>query len=176
MKNRKFAVVAFLLVAAMLLGVGYATLTDNLVINGTATVTQTTAENEFNQDIYFSNATTTSTGVTAVVEQSDNDKGTITIADGALKNGGESVTATYTILNNGELDAVVAVPTIENNNPTYFKVETNWGDADQTLTANGDTIDVTVTITLLQTPVTEQSATFSVSFVATSDDTTIPTP
>ena len=56
MKNRKSIVVAFLLVAVMLLGVGYAALTDILDITGSADINQSAAEEAFNEDVYFTGA------------------------------------------------------------------------------------------------------------------------
>jgi hypothetical protein len=62
MKNRKTVVMAFLLVAVMLLSVGYAALTDVLDITGSADVNQSAAEEAFNEDIYFSAAVANQTG------------------------------------------------------------------------------------------------------------------
>ena len=56
MKNRKTVVVAFLLCAVLLLGVGYAALSDTLDITGSADVNQSAAEEAFNEDVYFSAA------------------------------------------------------------------------------------------------------------------------
>ena len=53
MKNRKFIVVAFMLTACMIVGVGYAALTDTLNIGGDAEVSQAGAENTFDGDVYF---------------------------------------------------------------------------------------------------------------------------
>jgi hypothetical protein len=47
MKNRKIVVVAFLLVATMLLGVGYAALTDELTITGSLKTDTTAAMSAF---------------------------------------------------------------------------------------------------------------------------------
>ena len=60
MKNRKTIVVAFLLVAAMLLGVGYAALTDTLTIIGNAHIDVDTANKTFDEKVYFSDAEATS--------------------------------------------------------------------------------------------------------------------
>ena len=71
MKNRKFVVVAFLLVAVMLLGVGYAALTDTLIIIGNAHIDLDTANKTFDEKVYFSAAeatSTTGTGAAADVE------------------------------------------------------------------------------------------------------------
>ncbi len=52
MKNRKSIIVAFLLCACLIVGVGYAAFSGNLIINGTATYTHDGAE--LDEDIYFS--------------------------------------------------------------------------------------------------------------------------
>jgi hypothetical protein len=56
MKNRKVVVIAFLVIAAMMLGIGYAALTDTLDITGSADVNVSDLEKEFEEDIYFSAA------------------------------------------------------------------------------------------------------------------------
>ena len=56
MRNRKAIITAFLLLACMLIGVGYAAVTNVLDIQGSADVSQQQAEDEFNEDIYFTGA------------------------------------------------------------------------------------------------------------------------
>ena len=60
MKNRKIVVVAFLVAAVMLLGVGYAALTDTLTIIGNAHIDVDTANKTFDEKVYFSAAEATS--------------------------------------------------------------------------------------------------------------------
>ena len=105
MKNRKTVVVAFLLCAVMLLGVGYAALTDTLDITGSADVNQSAAEEAFNEDIYFSAAVANETGNTASVNADNNDKASFTAA--TLKGQGDKVTFTFTIKNDGDVAAEV---------------------------------------------------------------------
>ena len=54
MKNRRTVVVAFLLVAVMLLGIGYASLTDTLTIIGNAHIDLDTTNKTFDEKVYFS--------------------------------------------------------------------------------------------------------------------------
>ena len=179
MKNRNTVIVAFLLVATMLLGIGYAELNDVLEINGTAAVSATAAEKVFDEDVYFSavsdvTRTSTNTNIsagaaTAEIDGSDSDKGTISIPDGVLMATGDKITVTYTIHNAGDLAASVAKPVISNDNELYFTVTTNWGDEAKNL-ASGANITVEVTIALVKTPVETQSAEFGISFNATSTD------
>ena len=51
MKNRKVIVTAFLLVAVMLLGVGYAAVSDTLNFNGDATISNDQVQKEFDLDV-----------------------------------------------------------------------------------------------------------------------------
>lgn len=171
MKNRKTVVVAFLLVAAMLLGVGYATLSDQLFVNGTAGVDADDSQEAFEGDVYFSKVIS-GEGCEAIIDETadtSKDTGKITVAAGALKEVGDEVIATYTIKSESDLDVLVSLPTkadgtIENSNETYFSVTPSW-DGDKTLPAGG-TIDVTITVKLIKTAVADQSVTFKLTFNA----------
>lgn len=174
MKNRKTVVVAFLLVAAMLLSVGYAALTDTLFINGTMSVGTADTEDVFDNDIQFSAVTPKSgTNYTASIGGTGddlNDIGTITINDGSFTTVGSKVVVTYTITNTGDLDATIAVPTLTAEDGTsefddeYFTVVTNW-DSAMALGA-GESITVEVTITLEKTPAAAVTGNFKLTFDA----------
>ena len=56
MKNRKRIVIAFLVVAALLLGVGYANLTDFFTATATVEANKTNANAAFDEDLYLSDA------------------------------------------------------------------------------------------------------------------------
>ena len=149
MKNRKFVVVAFLLVAVLLLGVGYAALSDVLDITGSADVNQSAAEEAFNEDILFTAAVANQEGNTASINADNKDKASFTA--NTLKGRGDKATFTYTITNNGDLDADITPSISSNTNEAYFKVYSDWNGAMKTLAA-GQTITYTVTIELLETP------------------------
>lgn len=155
MKNRKTVIVAFLLVAAMLLGVGYAALTDTLTINGTLAANAEDFKDEFEEDIYFSavdNITysnSATSGVTATVDaDAKPDDVSFELAAGTLKNKDEYITLTYTIKSESDLPATITLDPITNSD--HFTVTTDWNGA-KTLAAGG-TITVTVTVTLTKTP------------------------
>lgn len=164
MKNRKIVVVAFLLIAVLLLGVGYAALTDTLTIDGSAGVDYDDTKEVFDGDIYFSKVIS-GDGCSAVID-SDPDEGTITVNDGALKEVGDEVIATYTIKSESDLDVSIPKPTVTVTNSEYFEVTYSWA-VDQTLPAGG-TIDVTITIRLIKTADADQDTTFKVVFNAQS--------
>ena len=142
-----------MLVAVMLLGVGYAAVTTHLNIQGGATVTVEGATEAFSADVKF----------TAVDTGSDSSKfATASIGDGktadfsvtGLKGAGDSASLTYTITNSGDLNATVQVDAgnTTNSNDTYFTVVTEWVDGDQALEKEGGTAKIKVTISLDSTP------------------------
>ena len=165
MKNRKRVIGAFLLVAILLLGVGYANLTDTLIIDGTAGVDLNDSKEEFEKDVYFSKVIS-GTGCSAVIN-TDPDEGTITVNDGALKAVGDEVIATYTIKSDSDLDVTVAKPTITNDNTEYFQVTSSW-TGDTTIQPNG-TADVTVTVKLIKTAASDENVSFGLSFNVTGE-------
>ena len=78
MKNRRNIVIAFMLCAVMLLGVGYAAVSDALDILGTAEINAGNVQSAFDTNVYFSSAhaNTYTTGATpdkAWVSSEDND-------------------------------------------------------------------------------------------------------
>ena len=168
MKNRKSVIVAFLLVAVMLLGVGYAALTDVLDITGTADVNQSAAEESFNEDIYFSAAAANETGNTASVNADNNDKASFTA--NTLKGKGDKATFTFTITNNGDVNADITPKlnaSLGNTQPDYFTVTSDWDGATKTLDAGAE-ITYTITVELIKTPTETISGSFLVELTAVS--------
>lgn len=172
MKNRRNIIVAFLLCACLIVGVGYATLSDTLDVTGSADVNQSAAEEAFNEDIYFSAAVANQTGNTASVNADNNDKASFTAA--TLKGKGDKVTFTFTITNAGDVAATVTPKlnaTLGNTNPEYFSIVSDWGGEARNLDAHSE-ITYTVTIELLKTPTETISGSFLVELTAVSAETT----
>ena len=171
MKNRRNMIVAFLVCACLIVGVGYAALTDTLNINGTATISADAATEEFDEDVYFQSAVNNDgTATVELVEGTGDsedkaDGATITIENtiGVL---GDTSVSTFTVMN--EANSAVTITVAANNTNPNFRVT-----ADQT-TYNipaGESIEVVVTVTLLvtvdaDTPISGES--FSIGFTATS--------
>ena len=167
MKNRKSVIVAFLLVAVMLLGVGYAALTDVLDITGTADVNQSAAEESFNEDIIFSAAVANETGNTASVNADNNDKASFTAK--TLKGAGDKATFTFVITNDGDVDAVVTPKISSNTNAAFFKITSDWmvdGVSTPKTLAAGTQLSYTVTVELLQTPTETIGGSFVIELTA----------
>lgn len=163
MKNRKRVVVSFLLVAVMLMSVGYAALTDVLDITGSADVNKSAAENAYNAKIYFTGAVANQTGNTASVNADNNDKASFTA--NTLQGAGDTATFTFTITNDGDLDATVTPSISSNTNETYFSISSDWNGQPKTLEA-GKTLTYTVTVTLKETPTDTISGSFIIELTA----------
>lgn len=169
MKNRKLVIVAFLLVAVMLLGVGYAALSDTLDITGSADVNQSAAEEAFNEDVFFSAAVANEAGNTASINADNNDKASFTA--NTLKGKGDKVTFTFTIKNDGDVDATVTPKlnaTLGNTNPEYFAISSDWDGAAKTLAAHSE-VTYTITVELIKTPTETISGSFLVELTAVAE-------
>lgn len=175
MKNRKTVIVAFLLVAAMLLGVGYAALTDDLYVNGTLKLDADKLADTYDKEVYFTNANNSTTGTAGVVDTISigedangdaNDK--VTFVVNSLKTVNEVATFTFKIQNDNDF-VVTATPSTSFTND-YFTVA---GPATVDVPANGS-VDVTVTVTLKAIPTdgSAQSVTYDLTYAVAPKTTT----
>lgn len=178
MKNRKFVVVAFLLVAVLLLGVGYAALTDTLTIIGNAHIDLDQANITFDEKVYFSAAAATSTTGTGTVDDvASYTADDATFTANKLATVGQQSVFTFTIKNDSNVDAVISVnPTKlsgaanpSNSNTEKFTVEYTYPQG-TTIAKNGGTITVVVTVTVKEPVTAATSATFGIELTATSVD------
>ena len=170
MFKRRNGVLAFLMAAVLLLGVGYAALTDTLTVAGSAAA-QISGENgasaAFDEDVYFSTATPAVESVSATID-STKDKITITVPAGVLKLKDETTVINATIKNDSKDHA--AKVTLQNTSTDNFSVDCAWaGEANGTIVA-GESADLTITIKLNTAPTADISAEeFTVSFDVTTD-------
>ena len=157
-KKRTFLVVA-LLVAALSLAVGYAAITKNLSVTGSASAT--TKDDNFKVRFTGTPTTTDGSKVTATITNELAAK----INVSGLTTTGDTVTATYTIENySAELGANLALGSITNTNSEYFEVTASL---DNSAIAKGETTTLTVTVKLLKTPVENQTTDITVPVTAT---------
>lgn len=154
MKNRKRIIVSFMIIACMLMAIGFAALTDTLNITGDAEVDYGTANSGFDADIYFSaaEADNTEKGDSANVT-TDPDIARFSVRSLAAK--GETATFTFTVKNDNEFKAYVKVNNEKsiNNNTEYFKV--TMSNPTFEIEAGGE-YTFTVTVELLKTPQLDQ--------------------
>lgn len=166
MKNRKTIVVAFLLSAVMLMSVGYAALTDVLDITGSADVNQAAAEDSFNEDIKFTSALANETGNTASVNADNEDKASFTA--NTLKGANDTATFTFTIANDGDLNAMVTPKISSNTNEDFFEITSDWAGTTKELKA-GESLTYTVTLKLTDTPTATISGSFIIELTAVAE-------
>ena len=159
MKNKKTFVGIALLMVVLVLGIAYATITDTLTIDGTATVAADTG----NFKVAFTGNTSVTGNGLATASATVGAK-TATLNVTGLKVAGETVTATYEVDNtsNGLKAALEVAHT--NNNETYFDVQTSVTPANIDVDGRAT---VEVVVTLLKTPIVEQTADIDVTLTAT---------
>ncbi len=179
MKNRKIVVVAFMLIAVLLMSVGFAELTDVLTIGGTAKADTSVSKTEFEDDVYFSATSIVidDTGNKAASQiQEGRDDATITADHFTTK--GQVVKVKFTIANDSiDFDANLSLTAnitgnvdLENNaeHDPVFTVTWSWKEDDvtggATTIAANSTKDVWVTIKLNETPIEEHSVSFNITY------------
>ena len=139
-----------MIIACMLMAVGFAALTDTLNINGDAEVDYHGANTAFDEDVYFSAAAAVNTdgGDTANVT-TDVDIARFSVRSLNAKD--EIATFSFTVKNDNEFKAYVKVNNDKslNNNEEYFSV--SMSESQFEIEAGGE-YTFTVTVELLKTP------------------------
>jgi hypothetical protein len=120
MKNRRIVIVAFMLVAVLCLGVGYAAVSDTLTATGKISVNETALTETFDADVYFVESVKNPVGVgldgvdlTAEANvkleiTDDDDTFTVTIADTVFSDENQKVTV-YVMVKNASATTPVNV-------------------------------------------------------------------
>ena len=154
MKNRKKMITTALIVLALALGVGYATVSSvSLNINGTAK-----AGSKELQVFYDGVNSGTSAKVTAISSPVNTRAATFTVENMTLK---ETVTMTFEVKNyETDVNANLAAPSVTNTNENYFQVTAS---CDKTTLNAGNTATITVNVKLIKTPVSEEAGSTTVT-------------
>ena len=175
MRNRKSIIVTFMLVACMLLAVGFAAMNDTLDITGQAEVNYANAQSAFDEEVYFS-AVSTGTGYSSEIITNTNptlDKDVARFSVTGLSGEGDSVTMVFTITNDNSFAVSCVVdPNTTVTNSEYFDCVTNVGNNAFTIDAES-TYDVEVTVSLKKTPQLSEGQTVSSNFAIQYDVTDI---
>lgn len=150
-KSTKTIVGVVLLLAIVLVAVGYAAMTAvTLNINGTA---QAEAK-QSNFSVKFTGTPTTGGDGTTTASITDDEHAVMNVTGLSAK--GQTATATYTIQNtSADLSAALSAEAT-NSNEGYFKVTKEI--AEPSTLVKGGTTTITVTVELLKTPVDEEAA------------------
>lgn len=154
MKQRRTVIVSFLLIAAMVLGIGYAALAvDTLEITGLIAVNKEAVLEQLEADVYFTNAAIADGGnpanLTASCSIATTDKPDVAyLTLNGFTSEGQSVKYVYTMKNaSTEKDVKVTLATTNGSGEGYFAITTNWDANTKTIAANQEaTIEVTVTL------------------------------
>ncbi len=191
MKNRRIVITAIMLVAVLLMGVGYAAFTDDLEVAGDVRVGANQEEAaEFKQDVYFDNAridpypstdannpAKITTSILADSHSDAKDKIDISIGETGLNSAGQKVVILVDIVNESDVygaHITLGTPVItmsEGSDENLFKVECGIDNASISKSVDPSNLSkstVTITITLLRTPTASEHGTFTVGFTATS--------
>ena len=171
MKNRKSIFALAIVALVLVLGVGYA-----IVSNQTLTINnaQASAADSTLKVVYDGINSGVTGKVTAITSADDSTSATFTITGLVLN---ETVSAEFEIKNKEtDVNASIAVPTITNSKTSFFEVKVyyqpsggsyaEWNSA-QTLN-HGDTAKVRVDVKLIATPVqtADSTTTIGVTYVA----------
>lgn len=169
MKSKRIVIASFLMAAVLCIGVGYAAVTNILDIQGTANVNATKMEEEFDKDIYFSDAVANTTGDTATVNADNNDKCTFTV--NSLVTEGQTATFTFTIQNDYDHIVTVTPKLASNTNEEYFEVSSDWNGQAKDIAA-GQPATYNLTVKLKKTPTSVVGTSISVELTAKAEVTT----
>ena len=161
MKNRKNLIIAFVIAALLVIGVGYAALEDSVTINGTVGTVQNKLDINVEQKSF--------TGTDGVTASTTGEDDTLTTTVEGLTAVGDTITITYTITHDSSEEDITAyltyTPIAEDT--TYF--DYTFVQGADSLDYNGTTT-MTLTVTLLKTiDVEDLSGTFTITVNATSE-------
>lgn len=194
MKKRRLAIVSFLMLAVLVMGIGFAAVADNLNITGAARVLSDETAVVFDEKVYFSaavvNAGTVDPAATNdTIEITGTQKDAIEFHVNSIALINEFTQFKITIKNESEqYNAEVTIdggqPTGSITNPAaadfddYFTItystKADSVDADPIVCAAGGTVDVYVTVTLKCSPDEIVDANFTSHLTATSQKVTTP--
>jgi hypothetical protein len=189
MKNRKVIVTAFLLVAVMLLGIGYAAVSDTLNFGGDATISGDQAQQEFDVDVRIEAVSETNSGYVSynaagpeidipnditvdIMGSGDNEQDVVDFQIFNLADAGDTQVIWFKVVNDSAHDANLIGSTItENGTHDYFDSNYVIYAADGStvttvLPAHGEVL-VKLTITVKATPTELYQGNFS--FVITAE-------
>lgn len=143
--KKRTAIIAFVLAAVLLMGVGYAAYSTTLAIHGTTSVSAEAIE--FTEDVRFTNVTSSNTAFgTATI----GDGQTATFTASGMTAYNDRVQFTYTIVNNSDSDVNIEIsthPTPASNS----KCTVTTALSSNTIAKNGGTITATITVVLNET-------------------------
>ncbi len=180
MKNRKTIVGLFLLVAILLIGVGYAAFTDRLTIIGNAHIDLNEAATTYDERVYFASGKVSEIDVESgadgskdEVNANNTDDATFTANSLAVKD--DYIVFEFVIQNDSNIGVVISIEGTKlsgdvnpsNSNTEKFKVEYIYENQNMTI-ESGASMKVWVKVTVVDVVTVETSATFGIELTVTS--------
>lgn len=155
MKNKKTFIVLAVLIAVLMLGIGYAAVSNiALKIDGSATASP-------NADNFVVKFTDAQVGDSATTTATVGDGKTATLTVTGLTAKGDTAEATYTVSNlSADLLADLTDDVITNDNTEYFEVTTEFEPT--TLAAKTGTTTIKVVVELIKTPIGDADVTANI--------------
>ena len=171
MKKRRTLIISLLLVAALALGIGYATTTGNVKISGEVYNKPHDLELVFVSGVKTATEGDNDTAFAAseVICTAGSTSATFNVKE--IAHDGDFVVATFVVKNNNLYDVTVAdTPSIEYTGTRFYDVTTNWAlNQDQDLTlAHNEELTFTVKVTMNKTTAEELDGDFVITVNATS--------
>ena len=179
MKNRRMLIAVFMCFAMLFVGIGYAQLVGHLTIRGASSYNKEAAEDGFTENLVFSNPEIIGGGSAAMEGVADDataseQEATFTVRTLAVQN--ERVSFQYTLTNGNTVDVEVTMEALHEDGsanpsplpePNFYKVESVVVDTETMvedherveaatcMISAGDSVTVTVTVVMIDTPETE---------------------
>lgn len=169
MKKRRSLLAAFLLLSTVVIGVGYAAVSQTLEFKGRVGAVATT---EF--DVSFKNTIDEKNGTTYCSLVGTPGPRYMELAFSGFTKVGDTSNVHLTVVNNTPvevgLSAVLGdLPTIANSSE-YFTITAKWADGASRTIASGETSEICITVTLIKPAIDPDNlpgTSFDVSFSAT---------
>jgi len=145
MKNRRIVLIAFMLVAVLTMGIGFAVYSTTLAINGTTAVSAEAVE--FSQEVKFLSATSENEAYGRASVAADGKTAGFEVF--GMSSAGSEVAFTYVVSNASEYDVNFAITT----HPTPARTDANFtvtSAQSTSLIPAGGSATVTVTVALYE--------------------------
>jgi len=168
MFKRKNVVIAFLLVAVLVMSVGFAAVSVNLKVNAKATTGEDALDNAFESLVGFTASQLgTCKGATVTGNEATYDyENEVSFTASGFAKKGDTAVVVFTVTNDhpdlaADLSAISVTPADNVNFKATAELSANE------LAADGGTATVTVTVEMIETPTADVTVDFVVGFTAT---------
>ena len=167
MKKRRTAIIAFLCLACLAIGIGYAAISITLEIAGSANVNTSSSQDDLDAHIEFTSATANSAQDSASIVSTNTNRATFTVNSIDMKD--ETATFTFVISSTYDKDVTLTPNVTLANTEEIFEVTTEWLDDKNVIAATDGVTPGTATITVTVRLKDNPTKAYSTASVATID-------